>query len=101
MGDVSDIAELLPKARHDIARKRIVGVVKAVMALAAIYAAAGRVTEDWIANKFAKKDDVAQLIRGQDDKIGQCQAAIQALSERQARTETRVEDIRGTMVIRR
>lgn len=100
MGDVSDIAELLPKAQHQVFVKKTWAVVKMLCVMGSAFAGAGWTAHQYL-EQLATKEDVAKLLRGQDDKIGNMQASISALNDRLTRAETRVDDIRGGMVIRR
>lgn len=100
MGDVTDASELFAKAHHQIVARKVWAAAKLVFTMLSAFAGAAWTARGYL-EQLATKDDVAKLLRGQDEKIGNIQASIQMLNDRETRTETRVEDIRGTMIIRR
>ena len=99
MASDSDYGELLAAYSALHKKEKWLGAAKMVIALISAFAGAG-----WAANAYlaqlATKDDVAKLLKGQDEKIDRLDARLTALGEREARTETRVEDLRGTMKVK-
>lgn len=95
----SDYGELLAAYAALRKKQRWFGPLKMLATLAAAFLGAG-----WTANAYlgqlATKDDVAKLLKGQDEKLERLDARITILGERETRTETRVEDLRGTMKIK-
>ncbi len=95
----SDYGELLAAYSHLQKKQKWFGALKMVAALASAFLGAG-----WTANGYlsqlATKDDVAKLLKGQDEKIERIDARLSTLGERQTRTEVRVEDLRGVMKVR-
>mgnify|MGYP001459837444 CR=1 FL=1 len=99
MGDASDIEQLLGRAKHDILVRRLWAAARLAFVMGSAFAGAAWTARGYL-EQLATKDDVAKLLRGQDEKIGQLQASLQTLGDRQTRTETRVDDMRGTMKVR-
>lgn len=100
MGDVSDIEQLLPKHYDHVFRRKVWSGAKLLLTMASAFGGAVWTARGYL-EQIATKDDVAKLLRGQDDKIGSLQGSVAMLNDRLTRAETRVEDIRGTMMIRR
>jgi len=80
-------------------KQKWIGPIKMLAGLVAAFAGAGWTAHGYLA-QLATKDDVATLLKGQDEKINRLDARLSALGEREARTEARVEDLRGTMKIK-
>lgn len=99
MGNATDIEELLPLAKHQIAMRKLYSAVKLVFAFASAFGGAAWSAHQYLA-QLATKDDVALLIKGQQEQIRELQSSVALLSDRQTRTEVRVDDLRGTMRIR-
>ena len=99
MGDVSDIEELLGKHRRSETLKAVWSAFKFIAVLASAFGGAAWTARGYL-EQLATKDDVALLLRGQDEKLDRIDARLTALGDRQTRTETRVEDLRGTMTVR-
>jgi len=95
----SDYGELLAAYSALQKKQKWLGPIKMLAGLVAAFAGAG-----WTANAYlaqlATKNDVATLLKGQDEKIDRLDARMSMLGEREARTEARVEDLRGTMKVR-
>lgn len=99
MSDASDIEELLGKHRRSMLFKKAWSGAKLLLVMGAAWwgsgVAAGRYLE-----QLATKDQVAALLKGQDEKFNRIDERLSFLGERQAKTESRVDDIRGTMIVR-
>jgi hypothetical protein len=100
MGDVTDASELFAKAKHQILMRKVWAASKLAFTMASAFTGAAWTARGYL-EQLATKDDVAKLLRGQDEKIGNIQASLSMMNDRLTRAEVRVEDIRGTMVIRR
>lgn len=99
MATDSDYGELLAAYSAMHKKRGWIGALKMAAMLASAFIGAG-----WTANAYlaqlATKDGVAALLKGQDEKLERLDARLSALGEREARTEARVEDLRGTMKVR-
>lgn len=85
MSDADDIAELLRKAAHDVARQRKLGWIKGVFALLAAFGGASWTARGYL-NQLATKEDITGLER-------QYAASFETLRERAERLEGRLSSI--------
>lgn len=99
MGDASDIQDLLGRAKHDIFLRRVWSAAKLFFTMASAFGGAVWTARGYL-EQLATKDSMAALLKGQDEKIDRLDLRVSTLGDRQTRTETRVEDIRGTMRVR-
>lgn len=99
MGDVTDASELFHKATRQIFMRKVWAAGKLVMVMASAFGGAVWTARGYL-EQLATKDQVAALLKGQDEKFERIDARISAIGERQAKTEGRVDDIRGTMKVR-
>ena len=95
----SDYGELLAAYSALQKKQKWVAPLKMAAALVSAFLGAGWTAHGYL-SQLATKDDVATLLKGQDEKINRLDARLSALGEREARTEARVEDLRGTMRVR-
>lgn len=95
----SDYGELLAAYSALQKKQKWLGPLKMAVTLASAFAGAGWTASGYL-NQLATKDDVAKLMKGQDERLDRLDARVTAIGEREARTETRVEDLRGTMKVR-
>lgn len=95
----SDYGELLAAYSALQKKQKWTGLIKMSAALVSAFLGAGWTAHGYLA-QLATKDDVAKLLKGQDEKIDRLDARLSLLGDRETRTETRVEDLRGTMKVR-
>jgi hypothetical protein len=99
MSDASDIEELLGKHHQTVFMRRLWAGCKLLLVMASAFGGAVWTARGYL-EQLATKDQVAALLKGQDEKFDRIDARLTALGERQAKTESRVDDIRGTITVR-
>jgi hypothetical protein len=99
MSDASDIEELLGKHRHTMIMRKLWAAGRLLLMMASAFGGAAWTARGYL-DQLATKDGVASLVKGQDEKFNRIDERLTFLGERQAKTESRVDDIRGTIVVR-